>query len=35
MLFACADLGALYRAEQYLKTLGEVLQRWLELGQPV
>ncbi|EPR7621841.1 TPA: VasL domain-containing protein [Klebsiella michiganensis] len=31
-LFACADLGALYRAEQYLKTLGEVLQR-LELKQ--
>lgn len=31
-LFACADLRALYRAEHYLKTLGEALQR-LELKQ--
>ena len=30
--FACTDLRAIYRAEQYLKALGEVLQR-LELKQ--
>lgn len=34
-LFACADLRALYRAEQYLKTLGGAATAGIKTGQPV